>query len=135
MRRSQGVSVSRYQVVTVGKVYSAVILGGREGGPRKFPVTERRCLEPVTSSLGRMLMAQFLVCPAPEGLRIAKVTGLRNYRPMEQRFHRFLYPISHPPCSTTKMSFFTPTLRQGKGPDVWTCDTEGCQEFRGTVPP
>ena len=94
-------------MVTVSKVYSAVILGGREVLESS---TERRCLEPVTSSLGRMLMAQFLVCPAPEGLRIAKVTGLRNCHPKEQGFHRFRYPNSHPAGSTMEMSFFYANL-------------------------
>ena len=67
-----------------------------------------------------MLMAQFLVCPAPEGLRIAKVTGLRNCHPMEQGFHSFRYPISHPACSTTEMSFFYANLETSER--AWCLD-------------
>ena len=93
---------------------------GGEGGPRKFPVTEC-CLEPVTSSLGRMLIAQFLVCPAPEALPLAKVTRLRNCHLMNQGFHKFWYPISHPAYSKTKKPlFFYANLETGKR--AWCID-------------
>ena len=91
------------------------------------------CLEPATSS--RILIQKFLVCPAPEGSLLAKVTWLRNCQTSKQTSLR-CFPTSHPP--SPQECCFLPTLSWLADMYRWTSDTterEGCQEFRGTVPP
>ena len=70
-----------------------------------------------------MLVAQFLVCPAPEALPIAKVTLLRNFHPMEQGFHKLryiLFPLSQTLCSKNVIFYANlETSERARCMDLW----------------